>query len=104
MVTFDEARAIVAARRGPEYPEEAEFTVATWGYETATEWIIRAGSYPEVYGPRTPADFRLISTEDGPQITVNKETGEYRESYGIPDDEELTPVGEKPVFGPPPGQ
>lgn len=99
MITFEEARAIVAANRASAYPPEAEFHVATWGWENAEYFLIRAGAYGEVYPPRSAADEAFLFLSDGPVITVNKATGEYEERYGLDENglpfslEDSTPVG-----------
>jgi hypothetical protein len=66
LTTFEEPRAIVATNRGPGYPPEADFVVAPYGWENDVLYVVVAGSYAEVYGPRNPEDFNFISTADGP--------------------------------------
>lgn len=95
MTTFEQARAIVSAERASAYPAEADFQVATWGWETSTHWIVLAGSWPEIYGYRDEDDEKYIYTADGPRCLVNKSTGEYIEQWGPEIDFDLptTPVG-----------
>ncbi|QLF84568.1 hypothetical protein SEA_GAIL_3 [Mycobacterium phage Gail] len=100
MITFEQARQIVRDNRASAYPPEADFQVATWGWENDEFFEIPAGAYAEVYVPRSPEDRDYVMVEDGPYIRVNKATGEYSEEYGLGDDGlplELpgaTPVGE----------
>lgn len=99
MITFEEAQAIVAANRSSEYPPEAEFQVATWGWENDDEYLVGSGPYVMLYGPRNPDDMRFLYVDDAPATTVNKHTGEYLEHYGLlgefpfPD---MVPFGESP--------
>ena len=76
MTTFDEARAIVEAALAPNYPPEAEFVVAPWGLENATDYQLFAGPYPCVYDVRDEDDLQWLKPADGPQLIVNKATGE----------------------------
>jgi hypothetical protein len=99
VITFEEARTIVAAKRSSKYPAEAEFQVATWGWENSTEYQLISGPYAMVYAPRSDADERFIYLEDGPWTTVHKVTGEYTEHWGLDENglpfelPDATPVG-----------
>ncbi|QFG04479.1 hypothetical protein SEA_JEEVES_3 [Mycobacterium phage Jeeves] len=101
MITFEEARDIVADNRASAYPLEADFQVAPWGWENEEFYQVLAGSYAEVYGRRNAADDEFIYVDDGPFITVNKTTGEYIETWGL-DEEGLPPMlpGAVPVGTP----
>ncbi|MBS1690766.1 MAG: hypothetical protein JST91_00845 [Actinobacteria bacterium] len=97
----------MAANRASAYPAEAEFLVAPWGWESEEFFQMTAGSYAEVYGPRSPADYEFIYVEDGPFISVNKATGEYIETWGLDEDglpppilPGATPIGERPQQAP----
>lgn len=105
LISFDQARAIVASNRASAYPAEADFQVATWGWENSQFYQVIAGSYAEVYGRRNAADEEFIYVEDGPFITVSKTTGEYIETWGL-DEEGLPPMldGAMPIGEPPPRQ
>lgn len=102
MVTFDEARAIVAENRSSYYPAEADYQVAPWGYENADVWVIISGSYAEVFGPRNDEDLNYVYIEDGPCTTVDKLTGAYVEHWGTteegfgPGPSDTTPVDVRP--------
>ena len=61
MTTFEEARAIAAARR-PGIP------IATWGWDVGDRWIVINDG----------------EAADDTRMSVIKETGEYIEEYGIP--------------------
>jgi hypothetical protein len=99
LITFDDARAIVAANRGSEYPPEAEFQVATWGWENSSEYQLVSGPYVMVYGHRNDADLEFLYTADGPWTTVDKLTGEHTEHWGLNEEglpfelPDATPVG-----------
>lgn len=97
MITFEEARQIVKDNRAHKYPPEAEFQVATWGWENEHWYQLKAGPYAMVYPPRGKADLAWLIPSDGPFITVNKETGEYVEHYGFPpyELEGSTDIGER---------
>lgn len=86
MITFEEAREIVAANRGPKYPPAADFQVSTWGWENDEAYQLVAGPYAMVYQARNDADREWLEDEDGPFITVNKVTGEYVEHWGLSED------------------
>ncbi len=100
MTTFEEARAIVASNRAPAFPAEADFQVATWGWENDTAYQLICGPYAMVYPARNEADLRWISDGDGPFVTVDKATGEYTEHWGLAGDgrpfqlENASPIGE----------
>jgi hypothetical protein len=79
LITFEQARQIVADHRAAEYPPEADFQVATWGWENNEEFQLTSGPYPMVYGIRNDDDLKWLIPEDGPFVTVNKVTGEYVE-------------------------
>ena len=97
MTTFEQARAIVVANRASEYPPEAGFEVADYGWETDEVWVMVAGSHPELHGSTDASDLDYVYNEDGPQITVNKVTGEYVETYGVRSlPEGAVPVGDNP--------
>jgi hypothetical protein len=83
VVTFEQAREIVAAQRGPHYPPEADFQVAPWGWENSTHYQLVSGPYVMVFGARSAADLRFLYVEDGPWTTVDKVTGEYVEHWGL---------------------
>ena len=57
------------AQRAPKYQEEDNFRVETYGYDAGDRWIIVATS---------------DDTHDAPMTTVNKTTGAYVETYGVP--------------------
>lgn len=100
MITLEQAREIVATNRGPQYAPEADFEVAYWGWENDDLYLIRAGSYAELHGPRDAADLEHFYTDSGPVITVNKHTGEYLEHYGLDGgfpDEDMVPFGNHPA-------
>ena len=98
MITFEEARDIVAAHRAAAYPPEADFQVSPFGYDAGDRWVIISGSWPEIYGYRgLPDDYKYIRTEDGPRTSVMKDTGEYIEEWGsLMPDLQMTEVGEYP--------
>lgn len=95
MTTFEEAQAVVLANLAPKYPAEANVVVATYGWENEEIYLMAAGPHALIYGPSSPDDAKYIRVEDGPRITVRKDTGEYIEEWGmgLPPIEGLTPVG-----------
>lgn len=103
MITFEEARQIVADNRSADYPPAADFQVATWGWENADEYQLVSGPYAMVYPARNSADREWLEDSDGPFVTVNRVTGEYVEHRGLGEDgqpfrlEGATPVGEPQV-------
>ncbi|QGJ89142.1 hypothetical protein SEA_RETRO23_4 [Mycobacterium phage Retro23] len=100
MVTFEQARGIVFDNRAHLYPAEADFQVATWGWENDSAYQLICGPYAMVYPARNADDRLWISDQDGPFVTVDKATGEYAEHYGLTDDgrpfrlDGATPIGE----------
>ncbi|UAW08875.1 hypothetical protein SEA_LUCIVIA_3 [Mycobacterium phage Lucivia] len=84
MITFEQARQIVFDNLAGQYPPEADFQVATWGWENDDLYQLVAGPYAMVYVSRGPQDDEWLEDGDGPFIMVNKETGEYIEEYGEP--------------------
>lgn len=94
MITFDQARDIVAEHRSSSYPPEADYQVATWGWENSTEYLVVSGAYAMVYPARSGADREWLEDADGPYTTVNKVTGDYSEHWGEPFElANGTPVG-----------
>jgi hypothetical protein len=83
VITFEQARAIVAAKGSPHYPPEADFQVATWGWENSTHYQLVSGSYANVYGLRNEADEEFFYLGDSNCSTVDKLTGEYTEHGGL---------------------
>lgn len=84
MITFDQAREIVAAYYGRD--------TEPWGYDAGTEFIAVA-----VPGEETP------EPANQPLITVDKETGDLRSYIGHPAAwpphiRNSTPIGELPDF------
>lgn len=81
MITFEEARQIVAEKRGALFSEAANFQVRETGWETTDRWIVR---------------YISDAIDNMPWTSVDKETGEYFEDPGpsgfdpFPD---KTPVG-----------
>lgn len=86
LTTFEEARDIVAAQRSGLYDTEDEFTVETYGYDAGDRWIVVCSSN---------------RINDAPMTTVNKTTGEYEETYGIPGIHYECP-DDAPIVGTPP--
>lgn len=90
MITFDQARQIVAAKLSADFPPEAGFRVKRYGLENATEYQLIWSVSDEFLRPN-----------NGPYPIVNKLTGEYRQEDGPPyriDD--AVEVGVWPVFDP----
>lgn len=83
MITFQQARAIVEANRAPKYTAEANFRVQTYGYDAGDRWVVVGIS---------------DAIDDAPMTTVHKTTGEYVETYGIPNIDYEWPRG-MPVVG-----
>lgn len=104
MITFEQARAIVAENRSNLYPAEANYQVATWGYENETHYQLFDGPYVKLYSPKSREAQKWITPDTSFAIIVNKETGEYQEVWGLePDDDRVTfelpnatRVGERP--------
>lgn len=82
MITFEQARQIVADNRAGSFPPGADFQVATWGWENEDKYLIVSGAYASVYPPRNEEDEKYITPENGPVVTVDKSTGEYEEHWG----------------------
>lgn len=83
MITFDQARQIVAEKMSPNFLPEAAFRVEPWGWENATHYQL---SWSLDRNHKTPTS--------GPFPVVNKTTGEYEGKSGklyiLPNS---TPVG-----------
>lgn len=80
MITFEQAREIVAEKRGGRYGPGANFQVLENGWQTADRWIV---------------EWMSDAIDSGPWTSVDKETGEYFEDslvepYPFPD---RTPAG-----------
>ena len=80
MITFDEARDIVAASKvvRDQYPA-GDFIVAKWGWENADLFVVVAGTRYDVTGEGNPDTL----TMDAPARVVDKKTGELREILGL---------------------
>lgn len=83
MITFEQARQIVAETRGALYDERANFSVEDWGWETPERWIV---------------EYYSEAIDNHPVISVDKVTGECFSDPGVPGDNdpfpEKTPVGQ----------
>ena len=84
MISFEQARQIVAEKRGPRYSPD-DFSVNDWGWETPERWIVT---------------YESEAIDSRPVLSVDKQTGEYFEDPGpavgenpFPD---KTPVGPNP--------
>lgn len=80
MITFEQAREIVAENRGARLDGDPTFVVLEQGWETADRWIVR---------------YRSEAIDSRPWTSVDKETGEYFEDPSVGEDPfpEKTPVG-----------
>ena len=71
MISFEEARQIIAENRGSLFGPGAEFEVNDWGWETPERWIIL---------------YQSEATDSRPFTSVDKQTGEYFEDPSTGDD------------------
>ncbi len=81
MITFEQARQIVAENRGKRFGEGSDFTVLEQGWETADRWIVA---------------YSTEATDSRPWTSVDKETGEYFEDSRVGGEilfPDKTPVG-----------
>lgn len=86
MITFDQARAIVAASDSVRQMF-GPFTVADYGWENAEVFVMAA---------EPDSGLAVI---DGPELLVDKRTGELTEVYGLLGDDpvpDLVPIGTPP--------
>lgn len=74
MITFEQARQIIAEKRGPRMGPD--FTVNDWGWETPERWII---------------GYESEACDSRPWLSVDKITGEYFEDPSIVVDEDPFP-------------
>jgi hypothetical protein len=98
VITFDEAREVVAQAIGPDDPE-ADFEVAPWGWANDEVYVLLAGTHIAVYGPTSYEEALTLQIDDTPALLVNKETGEFTQVYGLlgePAAPDLVPIGERP--------
>jgi len=91
LITFDEARQLVQDRLSPDYPVDADYTTAPWGYETTDSYVVSAGPYATVHRPRTEDEFKWLIPGDQPPIYVNKVTGEI--TFPVEPTDATTPCG-----------
>lgn len=87
LITFEQARSIVQEQLSGEWPAEAGFTTAPWGWETSTAYVVLSGPASKILPPRTAKR----NHDDELNVCVDKETGEitYEELSRTP----LTPCG-----------
>lgn len=74
MITFEQAKAIVAENRNPNFPPEAGYTVEDFGLENETHYQLF-----DYYNSKFPGAAAWVRPNDEFYITVNKTTGEYAE-------------------------
>lgn len=95
MITFDEARAIVAAAMLPDWnPIAGTFDVANWGWENEQYWSIQAGAREWLQDQDRA--YRII---DDTVRLVNKKTGQFITTVAYDNFEvldQMTPVGDIP--------
>lgn len=96
MITFEQARQIALARIGPTWGEDecGQYTVADYGYEDATAWVLVDGGARLV----TDGDENCLLIGRGSTF-VDKETGEVFSLAYLEDPDRfgaLTPVGQHP--------
>lgn len=91
MITFEQARTIVADQLASQYPAAADFTVAPWGWETDDVYIVAAGPYARIYKPRNEADYDWLIPADQSSICVDKTTGEI--TFPVEPPQPSTPCG-----------
>lgn len=73
LITFEQARQIVEAKLRGEFPPQAGFEVAEWGWENEDDYQL---------GWSVNDEYRAPSS--GPYPIVNKATGAYRARSGAP--------------------
>lgn len=100
MISFEEAREIVAASRSKFYRAKDMYRTAPWGYEDGEYYQVLDGPWIKFYGdPDSDEYWESRSPDDGQINLVNKVTGEYIAIQG-PDENDIsptfagTPVGE----------
>ncbi len=83
---------IVQDQLSAEWPAEADFTTAPWGYESDDHYLVVCGPYARIFGARNSADLEWEEPVlDAPLICVVKETGVVEElEHG---QSVFTPVG-----------
>lgn len=94
LITFEEARAIAAEQLADEYPAEANFVVAPWGFETDEVYIVLAGPHDLVYGILSEEAMKWMKPAASRTTCVNKHTGELTIELEAPDG--YTPCGVDP--------
>lgn len=100
MISFEEAREIVAAINSKFYRAKDMYRTAPWGYENETYYEVLDGPWIKFYGdPDSDEYWESRSPNDGEINLVNKETGEYVCLQGPGDDGKPqkfvgTPVGD----------
>lgn len=99
MISFEEAREIVAAINGPGWLAVHMYRTAPWGLENETHYLVYDGPWVMIYDQDSEEALDLHRPDDGHWNLVNKETGAYEPHQGPAEDGELfefvgTPVGE----------